>query len=59
MPNPTPPKPNAKKPTPPKKPGDAEIDIDDAQIEPAKDDAFRSKEPKEDNTTSRLKEREK
>ena len=31
--------------------GKTEIDEDDAQIEPPKDDAFKKKEPNEDNTT--------
>ena len=37
---------------PPEDPGKrkTEIDEDDAQIEPTKDDAFKKKEPKENNT---------
>ena len=56
------PKPKDQKPGPPnqpKKPGDAEIDVDDAQIEPPKDDAFEKKEPNDDDRANRLKDREK
>jgi len=35
-----------------------EIDVDDAMIEKPKDDAFKGKAPDEDNTTNRLKERD-
>jgi hypothetical protein len=42
----------------PTNPGDTELDVDDAQIESPKDDAFKKNEPNDDNTASRPKERD-
>ena len=48
--------PTKKNPLPskqPSKPGDAEIDVDDAQIQPPSDDAFEEKDPAGDDRLNR------
>ena len=59
---PTPDKKPVPQPEPKNQPpgkGGVDVDVDDAQIEEPKDDAFEKKAPGEDNTANRLKERDK